>query len=304
MATSGEATVSEIGPVGSTDRSVFVRLAIGLLRFVRRQPLGAFAGLVVLVLIFVAIFNDVVAPNRYDEINVFNRLQGPSSSHIFGTDNQGRDIFSRILYGAQTSVIIGFGAVTVSMLVSSSIGIISGYYGGLFDLIFQRLVDTWQAFPGLIFLIFVISIFGSDRFTLILALGLLFSAGSSRVIRSAAITVKQNPYVEAARVLGANDRRIMLLHILPNVIPIILISISVQIGFVILIESTLSFLGFGIPPPFPSWGAMLQDARPFMEQHPYLAIFPGAAIALTVYSLNMFGDAVRDVLDPRLRGSR
>ncbi len=304
MAGSSEATTSAIGRADTADRSVLVRLAIGLLRFVRHQPLGAFAGSVVLLLIFVAIFNDLVAPHRYDEINVFNRLQGPSSSHLFGTDNQGRDVFSRILYGAQTSVIIGFGAVTVSILVSSSIGIISGYYGGLFDLIFQRLVDTWQAFPGLIFLIFVVSIFGSDRFTLILALGLLFSAGSSRVIRSAAITIKQNPYVEAAKVLGASDRRIMLFHILPNVIPIILISISVQIGFVILIESTLSFLGFGIPPPFPSWGAMLQDARPFMEQHPYLAIFPGAAIALTVYSLNMFGDAVRDVLDPRLRGSR
>jgi peptide/nickel transport system permease protein len=304
MASSKEAIASEIGAVGLADRGLLVRLAIGLLRFVRHQPLGAFAGLVVLVLIFVAIFNDVIAPYRYDEINVFNRLQSPSSSHFFGTDNQGRDIFSRILYGAQTSVIIGFGAVTVSTVVASSIGIISGYYGGLFDLLFQRLVDTWQAFPGLIFLIFVVSIFGSDRLTLILALGLLFSAGSSRVIRSAAITIKQNPYVEAAKVLGANDRRIMLLHILPNVIPIILISISVQIGFVILIESTLSFLGFGIPPPFPSWGAMLQDGRPFMEQHPYLAIFPGAAIALTVYSLNMLGDAVRDVLDPRLRGAR
>jgi peptide/nickel transport system permease protein len=304
MASSREAIASEIGAVALADRGLLFRLAMGLLRFVRHQPLGAFAGVVVLALIFVAIFNDVIAPYRYDEINVFNRLQSPSSSHFFGTDNQGRDIFSRILYGAQTSVIIGFGAVAVSTVVASSIGIISGYYGGLFDLLFQRLVDTWQAFPGLIFLIFVVSIFGSDRLTLILALGLLFSAGSSRVIRSAAITIKQNPYVEAAKVLGANDRRIMLLHILPNVIPIILISISVQIGFVILIESTLSFLGFGIPPPFPSWGAMLQDGRPFMEQHPYLAIFPGAAIALTVYSLNMLGDAVRDVLDPRLRGAR
>ena len=304
MTSSRGAIASEIGRISSSDRGVLARLGTGVLRFVRRQPLGAFAGFVVFILIFAAIFNDLVAPYRYDEINVFNRLQGPSSSHFFGTDNQGRDIFSRILYGAQTSVIIGFGAVTVSMLVSSTIGVVSGYYGGLFDLIFQRLVDTWQAFPGLIFLIFVVSIFGSDRYTLILALGLLFSAGSSRVIRSAAITIKQNPYVEAARVLGATDRRIMMFHILPNVIPIILISISVQIGFVILIESTLSFLGFGIPPPFPSWGAMLQDARPFMEQHPYLAIFPGAAIALTVYSLNMFGDAVRDAIDPRLRGSR
>jgi len=237
-------------------------------------------------------------------LNVIERLQGPSGSHLFGTDNQGRDTFSRVVYGSQVTVILSFGAVALSTVVATLIGVVSGYFGGIVDMVIQRIVEIWQAFPGLIFVIFVVSIFGTGRIELIIVLGLLFGVGSSRVVRSATLSVRELNYVEAAAALGASHTRILLRHILPNVVPVVIVTASVQIGAVILAESSLSFLGFGTPPPFPSWGRMLQESQQFMLQYPHLAFFPGAAIALVVYSLNMFGDGIRDVLDPRMRGTR
>ncbi len=272
-------------------------------KFCRKRPLGAFGGFIVLLLIFLAIFGGAIAPYSFDDFNIPERLHGPSWSHIFGTDQQGRDVFSRVLYGARTSVLIGFGAVAVSAVVATTIGVISGYFGGVVDILFQRIVEIWQSFPGLMFIIFLISIVGSSIPMLIITLGLLFSAGSSRVVRSATLSVKQNTYVEAAKVVGASDLRVIFNYILPNVFPVIIIGASIQIGFAILIESSLSFLGYGVQPPHPSWGRMLQEAQSQMQYHPYLAFFPGLAIALAVYSLNMLGDALRDALDPRLRGS-
>ena len=273
-------------------------------RFARRKPLGGFGLAIIVLLLLTAVFGDFLAPSRFDSFDLTVRLTGPSLAHPFGVDLIGRDVFSRVIYGANTSVLIGFGTVAIAGVAASTIGTASGYYGGKIDLLVQRLVDIVQAFPGLIFIIFVLSIIGVSRLSIIIALGVLFSAGSSRVIRAQAISVKQNDYVQAARSLGASDMRILLRHIYPNVFAVVLISISVQLGFVILIESSLSFLGFGVPPPFPSWGGMLRDAQEQMTRHPYLAIFPGIAITITVYSLNMLGDALRDVLDPRLRGSQ
>lgn len=276
----------------------------GVLRFARQKPLAAGGGVVVIGLLLVALFAPLIAPYPYDQPNVIERLQGPSAPHLFGTDNQGRDTFSRVVYGAQVTVILSFGAVALSTLVATTIGVVSGYFGGVVDTLMQRFVEVWQAFPGLIFVIFVVSIFGSSRIGLIIVLGLLFGVGSSRVVRSATLSVRELNYVEAASALGASHLRILLRHILPNVVPVVIVTASVQIGAVILAESSLSFLGFGTPPPFPSWGRMLQESQQFMQQYPHLAFFPGAAIALVVYSLNMFGDGIRDVLDPRLRGTR
>jgi peptide/nickel transport system permease protein len=272
--------------------------------FVRKQPLGAFGAAVVLLLIIVGLVPSLFAPYQYDEFDVTARLQGPSSDHWFGTDQLGRDIFSRVIYGARTSVFIGFGAVAIATVVSTTFGVVSGYYGGWFDFTFQRFIDVWLAFPGLIFVVFVVSIFGNSTQSVLITLGVLFAAGSSRVVRSATLSVRQNVYIEAAKAVGVRDWRIILRYILPNVFPVIIINASVQVGAVILIESSLSFLGFGTPPPFPSWGRMLQEAQSQMQQHPYLAVFPGAAITLTVYAFNMFGDSLRDVLDPRMRGAR
>ncbi len=279
------------------------RWAKGLLRFARQKPLGTFGAVVILIFLLAAAFADVVAPYRFDDFDIPGRFSAPSIHHFFGTDDQGRDVFSRIIYGARTSVFTGFGVVAITTVLATTIGIISGYYGGLVDLIMQRLVDVWMSFPALVFLILFASIVGTSILTLTLVISVLFVARSSRVIRSATLTIKENTYVDAARVLGCRDMRIVLRHILPNVVPIILITASIQIGAVILIESSLSFLGYGIPPPFPSWGRMLNESRLDMINHPYLALFPGAAIALTVYAFNMFGDALRDVLDPRMRGS-
>jgi peptide/nickel transport system permease protein len=270
-------------------------------RFLRGQPLGAFGAALVLILVLMAALPDVIAPQRYDEFDVRSRLQGPSGDHFFGTDQLGRDNFSRIIYAARTSVIIGFSAVVLSAAVATTIGVVSAYFGGRVDTILQRLIDMWMSFPGLIFIVFVVSIFGNGRSTIIITLGLLYGAGSSRVIRSAALTVRSMSYIEAIRAVGANDLRIVVRHVLPNIVPVIIVNASIQVGAVILAEASLSFLGFGTPPPFPSWGRMLQDSQAQMQAHPYLALFPGAAIALTVYGCNMLGDALRDTLDPRLR---
>lgn len=299
------------------------RLRVGLFRFIRHKPLGAFGGFIVIMLLVMAI-----APFLFTNQNpnpspppILDRLQGPSAAHWFGTDQFGRDVYSRIIYGARTSIIIGFMVVFVSATTASFIGTVSGYFGGWVDIIAQRIVDIGIALPGLIFIILVVTTLtqfppqfisdilhldptGEVVFRIAVSIGVLISLGSSRVIRGAAISAKQNVYVEAARVVGASDVRIMTRHIFPNVFAVVLVSASIQIGGAILIESSLAFLGYGVQPPTASWGRMLNEAREALVRYPHLAIFPGLAIFLAVYSFNMFGDALRDVLDPRLRGSR
>jgi peptide/nickel transport system permease protein len=265
-------------------------------RIARRKPLGAFGGI-------------AIAPYHYDEQNLRMRLQPASADHPMGTDANGRDVFSRVVHGARTSVAVGFSAVAVSMVLATTIGLVSGYYGGLADKVIQRFVDLWIAFPSIILLLVVVGAFGSTggalfRSTVLIAvLGVVLAAGSSRVIRSAVIAVRANQYVEAARAVGAGNPRLLLVHILPNVAPVIIVLATVQLGGAVLAESSLSYLGYGIPPPIPSWGQMLsRDGLTFMRINPWLAIWPGAAIGLTVLGFNLLGDALRDVLDPRLRG--
>jgi len=279
--------------------------------FARRKPLGALGGIFVLVLILVAISAQWIAPYWYDDQSWGEAMQGPSLRHLFGTDDLGRDMLSRVIYGARVSVVVGFSAVAISAVVATVVGTISGYYGGWFDSLFQRLVDIWMSFPALVLLITIVSAFsrGGDPVHRIAAItiviGIIMAAGSSRVVRGAAASIKNNQYVEAARCIGASDARILAQHILPNVFGVIIILATVQLGATILAESSISFLGWGVPPPFPSWGQMLSfKGILFMRTDPWLALWPGLAIALSVYSFNMLGDALRDVLDPRLRGSR
>ena len=331
MATQELAASREIeGWVPQADRSMPARMVGGLWRFARRKPLGAVCGFIV---IFFMIVGDVVPSTLnkvaseagfgepvpyladqlqalpmvypYERQNLRARLQGSSADHLLGTDSNGRDVFSRILYGTRTAVMVSFGAVFISMVVGATIGIMSAYYGGWVDKILYRIVDIFQALPGLVLLITVLGLFGSGLWQMIFALGIVYGPNNSRVIRGQTLSVVVMPYMEAARTIGANDRRIMLRYILPNVFPIILLQASVWLGVVVLVEASLSFLGFGIPPPFPSWGQMLSlEGRQFMSIHPGLAIYPGIAIGILVFSFNLFGDALRDVLDPRLRGSR
>lgn len=279
---------------------------IGWIRsFIARKPLGAIGGVLVLLLIVVAIAAPVTAPYPYDVGNAAERLQGPSLAHPFGTDASGRDMLSRIIWGAQVSVTVGFGAVLISTVLAVTIGMISGYYGGWVDLIVQRLVDIWISFPALVLLISMVAVAGPGLWSITAILGILLAPGTSRVIRSAVLAIRHQPYIESASCIGAGDMWVLLRYILPNVFAPIIVLATVQLGTAILAESTLSFLGYGVPPPYPAWGSMLSGTgRAFMLQSPWLSIWPGLAISLAVFGFNMLGDALRDELDPRLRGSR
>ena len=274
--------------------------------FIRYKPLGTFGAVIVILLIAMALVPGIFANQDPNAQVLRERFLSPSGAHWFGTDQLGRDLYTRIIYGARNSIIIGFGVVLISSTLATALGVVSGYYGGAFDMLVQRLVDIGIALPGLIFIILVVESLQQIPVNtrIVLAVGVLSALGSSRVIRGAAISAKQNQYVEAARVVGASDLRIIVRHVLPNVFPIVIIGASIQVGGAVLIESSLAFLGYGVQPPTASWGRMLNEARDKLTNYPHLAIFPGLVIFLTVYSFNMLGDALRDVMDPRLRGSR
>jgi len=274
-----------------------------LVRLVREKPLGTVGGIIVLALLAVAVLADVLAPYGMNEIHLADCLVPPSAQYPMGTDNVGRDMLSRIVFGARISMYVGLGAAALETVVAALIGLISGFFGGKTDIIIQRFVDAWMGFPALVLYLSVMSIVGPGLIQVILVLGVSSGISRSRVVRGAVISVRENVYVEAARAVGASPARILYRHILPNVMAPIIILFTVGCGGMILAEATLSFLGFGIPPPAPSWGGMLSQAgRKYMYQAPWIALWPGAVLSTVVYGLNMLGDAVRDLLDPRLRG--
>jgi peptide/nickel transport system permease protein len=273
------------------------------LRFCRRKPLGAIGAVIILALLVMAVFADRIAPYAYDESVA--RMKPPSAQFWMGTDNLGRDVWSRVVYGARISVTVGFATVALLTVLATAIGVSSAYIGGAYDILIQRVVDAWISFPALVIILSLLAALGPGLLNLIFALSLIGAAGTSRVIRGATLSVMQNPYVEAARAIGAGHGRILLLYVLPNIMATIIILATIGLGTVILAESALSFLGFGIPPPYPSWGGMLSGSgRTFMYHAPWMALWPAAAISLAVFGFNMLGDALRDVLDPRLRGGR
>lgn len=296
-------------------------MARGAWHFCRRKPLGAFGALLVLGMLFIAVFVDGeivrsnrpwLAPDGYNNQHIYNINQGMSWSHPMGTDGVGRDIFSRILYGARIAAIIGYASVTIVVLVSLTVGTVSGYFGGWIDTIVQRLVDIVLSIPAIVLLIFAISVFAGRSgpywrvFWIIVIVGVVISAAAIRVVRSAAIATSNNQYVDAARTIGATDARIIFRHIVPNVLPVAIVLATVNLGTAILAEAAVSFLGYGIPSDkLPSWGAMLNiSGSAEFRAEPLQAVWPGLAIAFAVYGFNVFGDALRDVLDPRLRGGR
>ena len=276
----------------------------GLWRFCRRKPLGALGGLIVIALVGIAVLAPWIAHYEYDETLRGARMKAPGGQFWMGTDNLGRDIWSRVVYGARVSVTVGFGAVQIANALGVAIGITSGYFGGKYDICVQRVVDAWQSFPFLVVILSIMAVLGPGLLNVVLALGVIGAANASRVIRGSTLSVVENVYVESARAIGCGHLRIMLRHVLPNVAGTIIVLATIGLGAFILAESALSFLGFGVPPPYPSWGAMLSGAgRSFFSQAPWMAIYPGLAISLAVFGFNMLGDALRDVLDPRLRGS-
>jgi peptide/nickel transport system permease protein len=292
------AAARSIGP-----RSAAGRAARAIARFARRKPLGALGGVIVAGMLLMAAFAHELASYGYEETIRGARFRPPGSAHWLGTDNLGRDLWSRIVYGARVSVTVGFATIALGTLLATAIGVSSGYLGGAYDLTVQRLVDAWMSFPYLVIVLSVMAVLGPGLVNVILSLAVITAAASSRVIRGATIAVAGQPYVEAALAVGAGHLRVILRHVLPNVVPTILILATIGLGGVILAESALSFLGFGVPPPYPSWGGMLSGSgRTHMLRAPWMAIWPGVAISLAVFGFNMLGDALRDVLDPRLRG--
>ena len=283
-----------------------------VIRLLRDKPLGMIGLVLVVALFFAGVFADLawlglpdagLTPYHYNKTNPAHYLNPPSVEHLLGADNLGRDVLSRVIYGARISLTVGLGATLISALIAATIGTLSGYIGGKFDIVMQRFVDAWMCFPGLVILIAAISLVGPGIWQVIVVLGILFGIGGSRIVRGAVIGIKQNMYIEAAESIGSSTGSIIFQHILPNIMAPMIILFSTQVPGIIMIEASLSFLGFGIPPPFPSWGGMLsRSGRTFMEQAPWMAIWPGAALAVVVYGINMFGDALRDLLDPRLRG--
>jgi peptide/nickel transport system permease protein len=274
-----------------------------LKRLVKEKPLGLIGGIIVMVMLLTGIFANFIAPYGYNDMDLSARLSAPSLNHLMGTDNMGRDLFSRIIYGARISMIVGLSGAAISAVVAFLVGGVSGYFGGTFDILLQRFVDAIQCFPSLILYLVILAIIGQGLVPVILVLGITTGFMASRTVRSAVIGVRENMYVQAARATGTRTVNIILHHILPNIMPIIIIGFTLSVGSMILAEAMLSFLGFGIPPPTPSWGGMLQgSSRRYMLQAPWMALWSGLALALAVYGVNMLGDALRDLWDPRLRG--
>lgn len=277
-----------------------------ILRIIREKPLAVVGGVIVLLMLLVGIFADFLAPYGYQEIMLRDRLSPPSETYILGTDHLGRDLLSRIIYGARISLYVGLAVPSIALVLSTMIGCISGYFGGRTDIVIQRFVDAIMCFPGLVIILTVIAITGPGLVQVILVLGILGGIGGRvRVVRSAVIAIRESTYIEAAKAIGSPARKIILSHILPNITAPVIILFTLEMGAAILTEATLSFLGYGIPPPIPSWGGMLsRDARTYMTQAPWLALWPGLSLALVVWGINMLGDGLRDILDPRLIGGK
>jgi len=292
--------ISVAVPEEGKRRSMLVDVAA---RMLREKPLGTFGAVIVVILLLTGILADILAPYHYNETDPRLHLAPPSAEHLLGNDNIGRDVLSRVIYGARISVIVGLSATSLSAIIAATIGTLSGYLGGKFDLVMQRFVDGWMCFPGLVLLIAAISLIGPGIWQIVIVLGILYGIGSSRIVRGAVIGIKENVYVDAAIAAGCSTPQIVRKHILPNIMAPLIVVFSTQVPAVIMTEASLSFLGFGIPPPYPSWGGMLSGAgRTHMERAWWMMVWPGVALSVVVYGINMFGDALRDLLDPRLRG--
>lgn len=274
-----------------------------LIRLVREKPLGAVGLAITVLLLLTGIFADLLAPYGMNEMHTDERLAPPSARFWLGTDNLGRDLLSRVIYGARVSMIVGLAGSAVATVISVGIGMLSGYIGGRFDLIVQRFVDAVMSLPMIIIVAVIMSMAGQGMLPLILVMGIGGGISGSRQSRGFTINVIGNVYVQAAAAIGCRTGAILIRHVLPNIAPLIIVGFTVLLPGIILTEAALSFLGYGVPPPAPSWGAMLSGTnRSYMFLAPWMVLWPGVALSVVVYGTHMFGDALRDLLDPRLRG--
>src|SRR2546426_6413971 len=273
-------------------------------RFIRKKPLGAAGGVLMLVMLITALLANVLETHDPIATNAGATLARPSEEHLLGTDHLGRDIYSRIVHGARVSLIVGIGSTLLGSVLGGIIGLLSGYAGGKTDLIAQRLLDILQGLPLLVLALVMSASLGPSIQNVIIAISIPIIPRAARVIRSSVLTIREMQYVEAARSMGLRHLRIAFRHILPNTMGPFIVLCTAQLGSAILVEATLSFLGLGVPEPYPSWGRMLSvSAAEYAQKAPHLVLFPGIAISLAVFGSNLLGDALRDTLDPRLRGS-
>lgn len=267
----------------------------------RRNKIGFVGGIMVILISLVAAFAPWVAPHEPTAVHLAHRLKPPSGEFKFGTDSFGRDLLSRVIHGARVSLQVGFLAVGIGVLGGVLFGLLSGYYGGWVDQITMRIMDVLFAFPSILLALVVVVTLGSGLTNVMIAIGITYIPVFTRVIRSAVLSLRESDFITAEVALGASDWRILGLHVLPNIVAPIIVQASLAVSGAVLTEATLSFLGLGIQPPAPSWGSMLSESRRFMELAPWTAVFPALAIMVTVMSFNLFGDGLRDVLDPKLR---
>ena len=271
-------------------------------KFVRTKPLGVAGAAIIVLMALAAVCADLIAPYDVYEINRQLQFAPPSLAHWLGTDEFGRDVLTRLIYGARIALFIGFASSFLGTTVGAALGVLSAYLGGKTDLWLQRLMDILLAFPLLVLALAIVTVLGRSIPNLIVAIAIPMIPRTARIVRSSALAAKENVYVEAARALGSSHLRMMVRHLVPNVMAPFLIVLTAQLGSAILTEAALSFLGLGTAEPTPSWGLMLSGGAPmYAEKAPWLAIFPGLAISLAVFGFNLFGDSLRDALDPKLR---
>jgi ABC-type dipeptide/oligopeptide/nickel transport system permease subunit len=266
------------------------------------RPLPVIGFVIIVLLIIVAVAAPLLAPYDPNTLDILNKLQGPNTQHLLGTDSLGRDTLSRIIYGSRTSLIVGLSVIAISSVIGIALGLLAAYFGGAVYQIIMRFVDALMAFPMLLLALLIATLLGTGMKNVIIALGIGMISAPCRMMCGVVLSVKQNDYVLSARAMGMSNRRVMLQEILPNAFPPLLVLITIGLGAVILAEAGLSFLGIGITPPTATWGGMVNDGYKFVSTSPVLAISPGVAIMLVVFGFNMLGDGLRDALDPKLRG--
>lgn len=294
--------VEQAAPAAVSSRHVS-RVPVVLRRLIREKPLGCWGGLVPIVLIvLLAVFAAPISrfdPNHQDADAI---LQSPSGAHLLGTDENGRDVLARVAYGARVSLTVGFSSVVLGIGIATVIGMVSGFFGGWIDTVLQRVVDVLMAFPSFVLILLLAGLLGASERNTIFAIALVLIAGASRVVRGQVLSVKAHPYIEAATVVGASRSRILLHHVFPNIFAVIVVICSINVGFAIITEAALSFLGLGVPPPTPEWGSMVSGtSAAYLAQAPWIVAGAAAVLGITVFAFNMLGDALRDILDPRLR---
>lgn len=267
----------------------------------RKNKLAMVGLVIIVILILTAIFADYLAPYPYDEMHLLNTFETPSKDFPFGTDNFGQDILSRVIYGARISLRIGFISVSIALIIGVTIGAICGYFGGKVDILLMRVIDIFQAIPDILMAIAIIASLGPGLSNLMIAVGVAAIPGYARIVRASVLSLRDMEFVEAARASGSNSARIILKHILPNCLAPIIVQATLGFAYAILNAAGMSFIGLGLEPPTPEWGAMLSSGRAYIRDYPHMTLFPGLVIVLTIFALNVLGDGLRDALDPKLK---